>query len=358
MTLLRRIYRLVRWRISREMTRISVEVGKKGAPVPFGVHLNTPGSVVIVLPEDPLDALISVPVLLGFVSRFAKADVSLLCTETVAPFFKEVNGVSRVLTYVVERDFYFSRVRRQLVSELVSLRSGLWLYLEQFPGPILTYLSVAAEPAIRAGRNDSELRNTLLNLSVLPTDDGQTGIERYRCLTGFFAVKVPDTVQWKTTKEAVAQVRHVLGENGISSDTKPAGIDVIHLGTQFGRDWTASLVNELVDSFPGLGWYAWSESVPNEEWREWLGILKIPVIIGLSASATAALVTTSTVFLSGKTCLYQISLLMGRPAIGLFSAGESPFCAPGAENRCLILPGKPDEQSVGDILRLCASTVQ
>ncbi len=355
MTLLRRIYREVGWRLIREITRIRMAMGKRGTPVPFGVHLNSPGSVVIVLPEDLLKALVGVPVILAFVSRFAGADVSLLCTEAVAPYFREIEGVSRVLTYSEQRDFFFSRSRVQTAAELASLRSGLWLYLEDAPGVVLSYLSVAAKPAVRAGKIEGEETNALLNLYVRRGEGECFGDKEYGCLTSFFNAVAPKTVRWKTSKEAAAQARHVLGENGVPTEADPAGIDVVVLARQFGRDWTASLVRRVTHEFPRLGWYVYSEALLDDEWNAWLRELKLPLIVGLSASATAALLSTSEVFLSGYTYLYQLALLMGNPAIGLFRENEPSYFSSGEKERLLRLPAVPDEQALNEVLRLCPS---
>jgi hypothetical protein len=195
----------------------------------------------------------------------------------------------------------------------------------------------------------------LLNLCVRPVEVDRFGIEEYRCLTSFFDAVVPKTVRWKTSKEAAAQVHHVLAENGVPTGTDPAGIDVVVLGKQFGREWTASLVRRVTHDFPRLGWYLYSEVLPDDEWSAWLRELKVPLIIGLSASATAALLSTSKVFLSGYTYLYQLAFLMGNPAIGLFPENE-PSYSSSAKNECLLrLPAEPDEQALNEVLRLCSS---
>lgn len=333
------------------LVRFRYGAGLGSAMVRFPIDQAAIRRVLVVLPEDELDAMHHIAAVLSLRQHFGAASLSLLCTGRVADFFRVFPAINEIIEYEPSDRFLFSAPFAVLAKRIHAAGFDLAFLLDPDPGPAICAVVAATRAAYRIGfAGTAEF--PFLNCKIRPSDrwtyltDWNTSIGR---VLGAPAAR---SVRWTVSKESLEEVRHALREQNIGLDKKLLGLDGQYIFRHFGAPWLDALLGRL-RNYSGLSTYCVADD--DADVLLWLKQRGIAIIPPLSMPKTAALIQLSVLQIAGNTTLYQLAYLLQKPAIGIFSEDQfARYCRPSEVCRGITYKEAPDTGTIAAVLELAA----
>lgn len=310
-------------------------------------------SILIVLPEDSLEALYQIPTVVSIASSFNKRCVILLCEATVAPFFRRIQGVSSVEEYERSERYLFSEALGALSRELAESQIDICVFLERSPEISLLHL---------VGRIGAKVRMAyygaaavpFFNVHVKPSRENTYMADRNILMAEVLGVRLHRDIRWSVSKNMLTEIAHMIHEAALPDGSPLAGIDVQFMYYSYGRVWTDALVDRMTATGEPA-WYLYVHGIPDQRFLKWLQSRDMPVFSSLSPSRVAALVYKSDLIVSGASTLFRLADLLRRPAIGVFEESVlRMYCRLTPRSVGIAYTGSPDNQTID---RLCENVV-
>lgn len=308
-------------------------------------------NILFVLPEDPLEALhqvVNIISIINFLMQKNTVHIIFLCENKIAPYFKNIHGIQKMVTYESDQRYLFSQefalIRKELQKEYVDL----CLFLERKPDLSLLHLIGTIRAKVRV-TYDGVSEFPFFNLHV-KTSNQQLYRPRQNCVMAKnLGAKIEHKLQWSVSKEVITEITLMLKGSGITDDVWFAGIDSQYFFETFGSAWTQTLIKKLTETADKT-WYLYTEDIQKPAFLTWLKSLNLPVFSDLTPSRQAALLYKSNFVITGKTALFELANLLHKPVLGLFEVKELPIhCKITATSMGISYTKKPDEQTITKI---------
>jgi ADP-heptose:LPS heptosyltransferase len=298
-------------------------------------------AIVIILPEDPLDALLQVANVVSLLAHFNAARVTLLCEKNVPAFFKSIHGVASIVSYAAEDRFLFSREFRRISIDLRVGNPDVCFFLERRPDLALQHLAIQTRALARIGYDGNQTL-PFLNVRIRSDAEGQHHAERNLLMCKVIGIKPAKTVRWVIPKEVTDEIDHLLQEAGILKKKRIAGIDATSLYRLCGAQWVTALLEEL-DLLDRWTIYLFGDSSAPDDCAAWVRSIRRPIFWGLSSTRAAALINRSNLVIGGPSLMYEMAYLLGTHGIGLFDERSMPqYCRNTALSQGVIYSSPPD----------------
>jgi ADP-heptose:LPS heptosyltransferase len=301
--------------------------------------------VLVILPEDPLEALHQTNTVLSLKQLFSTAEVSLLCTGPVADFFRLLPGITTIIDYAVADRYLFSRAFGILCGTIEQADFDACFLLEKNPHPALLRAVAAAGAACRIGFYDSaEL--PFVNVRIRPSGKHSYLSDANTVLPQAIGGQAPKPLKWSVPKESLQEIRHTLKEHAINPDATVVGLDAALFFRQFGKQWLEMLVTQL-NRCNGISLVCVAEPEMDPEFLAWLKQHSVGIVPPVSIARLAALIQHSFLQITGNSIAFQLGCLLGKPTIGLFSQAElQTYFKPASYCRAAAFETAPDAQTV------------
>ncbi len=312
---------------------------------------STMKKVLVILPEDPVEAFHQITNYLQLVALFQKAAFSLLCTQKISPFFRQVHPAATIVEYEPPQRFLFSRDFDDIGKLFFREEFDLCLVLERTPDISLLFVAGKTAAPLRVGyRGAGEF--PFLNMQMSPSPKRPYRADQNAIVAQAFGASGDITVRWSVSKETLEEISHMLRELNIHKASKLIGIDVELFVTAFGPDWTEQLCGKLLAD-KSISCYFYVDGDSDKAIQQFLTSIELPVFSGLSASRCAALITRSAGVISGRSIFFELANLLKKPVIGIFDEGQfATYCRPSLSTKAVTFSGSPDKKTVESVLSL------
>lgn len=328
--------------------------GNQISSVSFPEDILNAGKVLIILPEDPLEALHQVFNVVSLVSFFKKADIQFFCEDGAPVFFKNIKGVSSVISYKKEDRNLFSPEFLGFGKKMSQEKFDICFVLGRKPDIAVLYLVLKCGATARIGYFGSG-DYPFINIHIKPDSKQRLISEQNMIISNMVGGKPVTNVHWVVAKDVVEEMAHMIQEYGIKDSSRLGGIDVTYCYNNFGEKWLQSLIGGL-GRYNQMVWYLYIEGEPDESMMNWLKSTNSPVFAGLSSSRTAALIQRSDLIISGKSVFFELAYLLDKEAIGIFDKKELPlYCRSTQKSHGVAFSGRPDEKTKDHVLDLISS---
>jgi ADP-heptose:LPS heptosyltransferase len=351
-TLSSMFFRAIGRRYSMDLMRRRYTPSRGAEAVEFPRGFRVAGKILIILPSDALAALHQVPNLLSLVGHFANSEIVLLCESHVLPYFQRLAGVSRAVEYR-EGELELGGKRHQALGRAIGReRFDLCLLLDRQPTLDVLVLAAQTGAAVRAGYFGHGL-SPFLNVMVKPSETGRYLPEVNMLLANAFGARPRTQNRWAVSQTAHDEVAHLLRECSITIPSTMIGIDGFYFFREFGEQWTERLLAQLKDR-ESLTLYIYGVDPPSDKrLSAWVTHQRIPVFHSLSISHLAGLIDRSKVILSGRTALFELSRLLQKDSVGIFSSGDAlRFFKETPYSRAVVFEQRPDDTTVRNVICL------
>jgi ADP-heptose:LPS heptosyltransferase len=314
-------------------------------PIEFGSSLR----VLVILPQDPLEALHQLSCIVSMTTHFKAAHLVVLCERRVTPLFKGLGGISEIIDYDRAEWHLFSKEFEKIGKEIRNSGFDVCLMLDSKPDLALLYTAGKSAASVRIGVRDTG-EYPFLNLHVIPASERIYLTDRGLLVAAMLGVPERPKAHWSVSKDSVEEVGLMLSEMKIAPSSRLVGIDGLHFYKRHGRQWTQALV-DMLRKKPCMC-YFFSYDEPHDDALEWLNQQDIPSFSNLSVSRSAALIYKSELVVTGATVLFELADLLRKPAVGVFEDGEYPvFCRESGSTKGLRYLIRPDEVTLESIER-------
>jgi len=308
--------------------------------------------VLTILPEDPIEAFHQINNFLRISALFKNASFTVFCTREVAPFFKLVHPEAVFVEYEGKSRALFSKEFDAWGREFSGEEFGLCLMLERRPDISLLYLAGKTAAPVRAGYFGAG-EFPFLNMQVNPSPKRPYRADQNALMANVFGASDRIKVRWSVSKETTDEIAHMARELAVSPDARIIGVDVGLFVPAFGAEWTRQLCAALSTNTTVTCLLV--EGEPSEEVSGFCASVKSPLFSNLSASRWAAIIVRSACIISGKSVLFELANLLGKPVVGVFEKDLCDrYCRECATTWGIPLsrsPGQDTIQSIADAMR-------
>lgn len=305
--------------------------------------------VLVILPEEPIEAFHQIKTYLGLVSLIKNARFFIFCTKNVATLFHQIHPEATMVEYETSERYLFSDEFHALGKYFLSEEIDLCLLLERQPDNALLYLIGKTAAPFRAGYVGSA-QYPFLNIQVNPAPSKEYLSDRNFMIARIFGASENSRLRWSVAKETLNEISHLMHEFSMPVGVPTIGIDAGFFFDAFGESWTVMLIGKL-KTIEACAFYLYSEGEPDESLRRFLGSFSIPVFTSMTPSRSAALISKSRCTLSGKTVFFELANVLGNPVIGLFEKKECAlYCRQTSSTHGIGYDGRPDEETAQRIV--------
>ncbi len=321
----------------------------KGTVVHFPRDFSRARGVLIILPREPLDALLHVDNLISLLALFRGSRTTLLVTAEVAAYYSRVQGVDAVVEYEEAALDPFSPEFRETMRMIGDESYDLCVMLEEDPDPALLLFAGQTLAPLRLGFRGAD-RWPFLNVHVKPSGRDTYLAARNMIIARLLGARPKTRNRWVVSREATEDVSQMMKEYRLEQGATVVGVDAGFFRGRFGSEWTRGLLEPLKEG-AGAALYLYSnERRDTEETRAWLTGRGIPVFSELPVSRVAALVQLSSLLIAGRTSLFELAHLLRRPVIGIFERAEAAlYCGPDRHCRAVTYEGRPGKETLEDV---------
>ncbi|MBD3319902.1 MAG: hypothetical protein GF350_02285 [Chitinivibrionales bacterium] len=317
--------------------------------VHFPVNHLSVTRLCFILPTTPFDALFHIDSIFALISRFKKAENTVICDYRVAPYFSKLPNIGAVWEFDGSEMYAGSRELENLCSLLGRESCALCFLLEKNPPLPLLVLAACTGAPIRAGFW-SRQASPFVNVCVRPGEKATYIAEKNMLLARLFGAKHSQNNRWVVSKNSCEEVRYLLEEAGIKFSLSQVGIDATTIFYEFGEQWTERLLHTLVNEQHVPCYLYVPKNFSDERLLVWLKKKNIPIISNLSVPQTAALIEQSRIVVSGKSTLYQLANLLKKPSIGIFREAEKTlYCKPSSQSRGIAFDPRNADRALNEL---------
>lgn len=294
--------------------------------ISFGEHLDGFRHAVVILPTDPLEVLLTQRCLVALKEHRPDMKVEVIA-EARSKEIVESNPYLDGGLYYAAKDFYFNCVEFKALVASVKERSWDACFLmNRGENPLHCLLAVHTRAPLRAGFAEDELF-PFINLAIRPKKETVHEADRYGVLLKTLGIKFSKSrIAWQIPKNAKKDLEGLLANSGYDFNGKLIAIDA---GPSLsGRALPPALIKYLIENLKesaGLSLVVVASADPGKGTERDLkiGESSILPLYKESPSVAAALVERCDAVVAPNTLLYQFSVLMNKPVVGLFEENEA-----------------------------------
>jgi hypothetical protein len=310
--------------------------------------------ILVLLPEDPVEAFHQINNYLRIAPLFKNAKVSIFCTKNVGRFFRLVHPDAEFNEYEISSRFLFSREFTAWGKIFSKEEFDLCLLLERSPDISLLFLVGKTVAPIRAGYSGAG-DFPFLNIHVTPSGKRQYLADQNSIMAQIFGASERAKMHWRVSKETVDEITLMMRESNVDEATRLIGIDAGLFYTAFGFEWTRQLCN-MLKAGKNRTCCLFIDGEPDSGLSEFVSSMRLPVFSNLSPSRYAALVVRCACFISGRSVFFELTNLIGKPLIGVFEKAVcSIYCKQSVSTRGITYSLTPDESTIRNIADLVDS---
>jgi ADP-heptose:LPS heptosyltransferase len=313
-------------------------------------------SLLIILPQNPRQALLQTAHLQALLTSFDHSTITLLCTHDVADFLKHFSNSTTIIAYDPDTFKIFSSQHAAVAHSLHQQSFDLCIMLEQEPVAALEHLCGMSAAPYRIGYSDGA-SYPFTNCHIRPSASPAYLPEQYGAIARMLGSSVKKGARCAVSKEIMTEVQMLLRELGLSATAQAPlyGIDAPYFYQNFTPQWTAMLLQALAQG-SGARFYAFNEG--SEGIGDWLHGQGVSVLPPQSASRQAALLLSSSSFIAGNSATFQLAAIFNAPCIGLFEQGElGAFCKPQKAIHALTYCQAPDSATIDAVVKQLTAAV-
>jgi ADP-heptose:LPS heptosyltransferase len=304
--------------------------------------------ILVILPEDPLEALHQTSTVLSLGQLFGSAELALLCTDAVADFFRLVPGITSINNYPVDDRFIFSKSTAMLCNALAHEAFDAAILLEKQPHPALLKVLAACKAPCRIGFYDSA-EFPFVNIRIRPSGRMPYLSDFNSVLPRTIGGPVPKPLKWTVPKESLQEIRHLLKEHSINPELPLIGLDAGLFHRQFGPAWLETFLAHL-SQIGTFSLFCAADPDSDPDTLLWFKQRGVGIIPPLSTARSAALIQLASLQITGNTVNYQLGFLLGRPVVGIFSRSElQTYFKPALNCRAVSYETSPDTQTISAV---------
>jgi ADP-heptose:LPS heptosyltransferase len=293
----------------------------KSHPFSFPGDLAQPQKILLILPEDPLEALTQLSNIVAILNHYASSEITILGEERTVPFFRNLKGVKNSAEYPIAEGYLFSPRIALLASEMCSFAPDVCLVLDPCPPPSHLYICLKTHAKARIAYEKSGVY-PFVNMHINPSERFVHQSDRYCSMARTLNAKPPAALRWKVSRQTVDEIEALLTEGKLSSPVRLAGIDVAFFYKRFGATFTERLIDVLREN-DAVSWFLFCGDAPDKKLLQWLEMRSMPVFAGLPPARAAALIQRAVVVVAGKSVMFGLAELLTIPAVGFFLEQEA-----------------------------------
>jgi len=285
--------------------------------------------------------------LISLASYFRNSDINVLIEKKALPFFSRITGISNFIEYDAEKLSLFSKEFSNIEKKILEKKYDLCLMLMQYPPLELLYMAGISGALVRIGIKGSN-GFPFLNLHVVPSPSRSHLTDKSLLLASVLGVPVRQKAKWLVSKEAIEEVNIMLKEMKVSTSMNFAAIDGEYFIKTHGKKWLITLLEMLKRK----SYYCYFLSLyePDKDIFEWAQKQNILFFSRLSVSRTAALLSISSIAITGPTVFFEFCDLINTPVIGIFEENEyNLYCKESNTTRGLKYYNKIDSNIINMI---------
>lgn len=314
-------------------------------------NLDNLKNVLIIMPEDPFEAMLHISTIIGLTALARNAEVALVCTNSVAPLFGTIRRIKEIHEYDPALRHVFSPFMKQLAQSINQHPVDVCLILEKKCDLSLLLLAAKTGAPVRAGFY-AEHQFPFINVRFRLSETATQRSDRHLDIIRLFGPVPAMRNRWSVSREAIEEARYLLREMRISPDTRFACVDGRYFFNEFGESWS----RETISRIGKLGLSCVSLAVddgplPNSGSDGGTGDFQIPAFSRLPVSRSAALIRLAAIVVAGRSTLFELARLVGTPTVGVFADSESQSVSqPDPQLRIISYISGPDEPTIDSVI--------
>jgi ADP-heptose:LPS heptosyltransferase len=332
----RQRYELVRRRCARRY---------ESSLLTFPLEFERVRSVLLVMPEDLLQALYQVETVMALMARFASAHLTFLCRHDVGEYFRAIATGASFVEFRPEERYLYSPVLARYGESLEHEHFDVCVLLERTADLALLHIVGKTGAPARVGYAGCG-GYPFVNHEVRPSPQHRSLVERNLALARAIGAPLPAGTRLTVPADAAAGVAQLLRELQVPPTAHLGLVDACHFVATQGPAWTAELLGQLRQQLPQLQWCCPALSATADAALTALRQQGAVVVPPLPVVRSAALVERCEVTLSGAAPLYRLACLQLRPCAGLFDQSQlDALFQPGEGRQPVAYSGTADSHA-------------
>lgn len=321
------------------------------SPVIFSGNNSGIKKLLLIVPEEPFDALLQIPTVMALCNHFRAKEVWLLCPTGITPYFRTIEGVNQVIEYNPDDRWLFTAGSRTVRSQIMREQFDTCLLLERNPDEALLFWCGSSGARLRAGYHGAA-EFPFVNIQVKASTERSNRVQANRLLAEVFGCPKGVADHWVVAKQQLAEIRHMLGEFSLSAEKPLVGIEIDWLLTAFNKQWVLELVDAVRQAVGETGGiYLFSYQSPDKGVGGLIAASGLPCITNLAIAQIAALVASTGVVVAGPSLLLVMAGLLKKPAIGIVTADECAlYCESVAHLHPVVYSNRPDDTVLSAVI--------
>lgn len=305
-------------------------------------------SVLMILPEDTLEALYQVENIVALHEHYEQASLTFLCLHSVADYLRSIVPDANFVEYPPEEDPLHFQTLTTLKAYFSEERFDMCFLLERSPSLALMDIVGRCGARVRiayAGTADYPFVNHQVRPSACDyAAEFNSGMAR---TIGAHMKHPPRLI---VAKEASQGVAHLLRDMGLSDQAKLLVADASSLAARFGAEWTAMLVFELAKE-TGMVVAVPSERSTDEALFRRLAGDGAKAVPPLTVPRTAALLSRAECLVTVPSPLLRLANLLDRPVVSVQNASDQArYVKPGKRTSAVTCEGSADLHTAAEVV--------
>ncbi len=318
-------------------------------PLEYPLDLEHVRAMLVVLPEDVLDALYQVDNVLSIKEHFSQASVTFLCSSSVAEYYHSIAADASFVEYNAGERYLFSKVMAYHAATLARERFQVCFLLETRPDLSLLNLVGLSAARVRVGYEHAA-EYPFLNHLVRPSESRPFLADRYGAMARSLGAGPARRSTLAVGREASEGVAHLLRDIQLEPSATLVCLDCCGMADACGRDWTAHLLSALREGLPATVCCPTQHGC-SEDTTKWLHEQGVAVVPPLTVPRLAALLSRSALVVSGLGPMLRLATLLGRPAVGVMAEqSRDMHLPPGGRVLGVTYEQKPGERTAAAVV--------
>ena len=304
-------------------------------------------SILIILPDDILEALYQLESIMSVMAEYSSAKTYILASESCKPWFENIHGITDLFTYSSKENCFANSDITSVKQKLRKLSIDICLVLDKKPPLIISYIIAKISPSLRVAYKDA-LPFPFANVRVALSEENTHIIKKNLSLIKILNIPPVKSVKWSVPKERLEEIKLLLIENKIARSARFGVVDLTYIVKRYGEEWAEKLVRNIVTKTDSLKWVIYIEKRPEtDKLKQWYASFDLPVFFEFSSSRLTALLSKSKITLSGRSYIFELTNLLHKKSIGLFFEDEIvTYCNSSKLSTGIVVEKKPAENSI------------
>jgi len=272
-------------------------------------------SVLLILPEAPLDLLYQIQNIQSLAGLFTKARITALCRKDISVYLRNLDCIASIIEYITEERYLFSPAMTLLGQTLKKSNFDACILLERAPAPVLLHLIGSTDAQYRIGYGESG-SYPFLNIHIKASSADQYIAENNTTMANTLGAPPTKPAKWTVKKEAQEEIAILLTELKIQKKARIIFLDGPYLFAHFDSQWVFQLCAQLKQQKQFTICCKTDNSIPGSE-LEKLQKKQVHLLPPLSISRTAAFIYRADYSITGNSTVFQLANLFHKKAIGI-----------------------------------------